>query len=132
MNMMSTTSMTGVGTGMFWLHLHWIFGGFAIVGFILLTVWAYKNLSGDKLKSATMWILAIGIIGTLVTAPFAASGFQWMMSTSRGGNGTGHMMDGSHMQQMMQMMMGHDEGTAGTSHEEHQEMQQMMQNMMNQ
>ena len=132
MNMWNTIGMTGIGSGMFWLHLHWIFGGFAIVGFILLTVWALKNLTGDKLKTTTMWILAIGIIGTLITAPFAATGFQWMVNSWRGGGGMNHMTNNSHMQQMMQMMMGHDEGVTGESHEEHQDMQRMMQDMMNQ
>ena len=129
--MYSSTGMTGFGSGWFWLHLHWFFGAFAIVGFILLTVWAIKNLSGDKLKSVTMWLLGIGIVGTLATAPFAANGFQWMMGARHGGYGLkGGMMNNSMMMQMMDMMMGHDEGIDGEEHDEHEEMEEMMRQMM--
>jgi hypothetical protein len=130
MNTFPSTGMTGLGSGMFALHLHWFFGAFAIVGFILLTVWALKNLSGEKLKSFTMWILVIGIIGTLLTAPFAAKGIQWMVGAWHGNYGMKHSMMNGSMMQMMDMMMGHDEGATGKSHEDHKEMQEMMEQMM--
>jgi hypothetical protein len=137
MNMMSTTGLWGIGAGVFWLHLHWFFGAFAIVGYILLTVWALKNLTGEKLKSVTVWLLAIGIIGTLLTAPLAAGGFQWMMGARHGGYGLNNgmtnnsmMMDGPMMMRMMDMMMGHDEGTEGEEHGEHEDMEEMMRKMM--
>lgn len=114
MNMINTTGMNGMGLGIIWLHVHWFFGGFAIVGFILLIIWAAKHLSDKPLKSLTIWLLTVGIIGTLITAVPAMSGFQRMMSVWRGADGMQHMMnkDEQHMnmpmmEQMMKMMMEH-------------------------
>ncbi|MCA9371130.1 MAG: hypothetical protein KC680_04185 [Candidatus Peregrinibacteria bacterium] len=59
-------------------HAHMFFASFAIVGFILLTFWALKNLQKDKLKSAAVWLLVVGILGTLVTAPLATKGWKTM------------------------------------------------------
>ena len=140
MNMMySTTGMTGIGSGSFWLHLHGLFGALTIVGFVLLTAWALKNLSGAALKSVTLWLLGIGIIGVLLTAPFAANSFQWRHSGYANKDG-GMMMNGPMgstgspqvMMQMMNTMMSHDEGVEGAEHDEHEEMEEMMRTMMNQ
>jgi len=70
--------------GMVWLHIHWFFGSFAIVGFILLTVWALRNLRKETLKTLTLWLLVVGIVGTIVTAPLAMAGAQWIMQQLRG------------------------------------------------
>lgn len=127
MNGMTTIGFAGPGTAMFWLHLHWFFGAFAIVGFILLTVWAAKKLSAENLKSFTIWLLVIGIVGTLLTAPLAFSGFQRMANSWNGGYGNHMMGNGMMMQNMMEMMMKHD---TGNGDEEHEEMEEMMQEMM--
>lgn len=72
--------------GIVWLHIHWFFGSFAIVGFILLTVWALRSLRKETLKTLTLWLLVIGIVGTLVSAPLAMPGAQWIMQQLRGEN----------------------------------------------
>jgi len=127
MNDITTNGFAEPGAAMFWLHLHWFFGAFAIVGFILLTVWAVKKLSDEKLKSFTIWLLVIGIVGTLLTAPLAFSGFQQMAYSWNGSYGNHMMINGVKMQNMMEMMMEHDEGNGD---EEHREMEGMMQEMM--
>lgn len=146
MNAMNTTGMAGIGSGLFWLHLHWIFVGFAIVGFVLLTVWALRTLKGNHLRSLMLWLLTVGIIGTLVTAPLAAGGFRWMAGARHGGTGLdgtggmkGMMMDSQMMMRMMDMMMNHDhdendeamdEGASGHVMEDEQE--EMVNGMMGQ
>lgn len=111
------------------LHLHWIFGAATLVGFILLTVWALKHLEPEKLRSFTALLLIVGITGTLLTAPLAVTGFRWMMGVVRS-DSMGQMWNAGMMEQMMNMMMGHDEGTEGEEHDEHEEMEEMMRQMM--
>jgi len=82
------------GAGTMWLSFHWVFGAFAFLGFILLTVWAVKNLSGGKLKSAAIWLLVVGILGSMLTAGPALFGLGNAMSVVSGGQG---MMRGSRM-----------------------------------
>lgn len=138
MNTFTTAGMNGLGTGAFWLHLHWFFIGLSVVGLILFSIWAVKNLRADKLKALSIWVLVAGIIGMLLTAPFSATGFVRMMHSINTGNNmmmnNGSMMmpfrNDRNMQGMMEMMMDHDEGVTGEEHDEHEEMRQMMQNMM--
>ena len=93
-NMMNTI---GFGTLSGWV-LHWAFGTLWIVGVILFLAWAIKYLSAEKLKSWSIWLFVIGLIGAILTAPFSLAGWQWFLgSTVRGG-----MMNGGFMQQMMQ------------------------------
>jgi hypothetical protein len=127
MNMMNTTGMTGLGLPLFWLHTHFVFGTVAIIGGILFTVWALKNVQGAALKSLAIWVAAIGVVGTLITASLGATAWSWMMSGKHGGG----MQECPMHEQMMQQMMGHGE-EEGSTHEEHQKMQEMMQKIMNQ
>ena len=101
---MATTGMKGIKAGIFLLHIHWFFGAFAIIGFILLTFWALRNLSKERLKTFAIWLLAIGIIGSLLTAP--AAGLKWKkMAHKRSGAYQGnHMMKQEMMNKMMQHM----------------------------
>ena len=125
MHSLNSTGMSGTGTTMFLLHFHWIFISFVIVGFILLTSWALKNLTGKQLQSLAIWILTIGILGSLITAPFAAKGIHSKMNTAGSTCGIGnsamcdmeHMQDQGHMEEMMKMMMDHDEVNADADHE---------------
>lgn len=127
MHMMNTTGSTSLGLPLFWLHTHFVFGAVSIIGGILFTVWALKNVQGKALKSLAIWVAAIGVIGTLATASLGASAWSWMIGGKHGGGMTECPMH----KQMMQQMMGGGENS-GSSHEEHQRMQDMMQNMMDQ
>jgi hypothetical protein len=120
MNSMNTSGFSSISLVL--LHLHWFFGAFAIIGLILLTVFAIRSLRKEQLKTLTIWLLVVGIAGSLLTAPFSPLGL-W----HRGGGKTHHMMmNKGNMQQMMQMMMGHNEGTTGKDHDEHVQMQEMI------
>ena len=80
------------GSGTFaWFHVHWFFGAFALVGFVLLVVWAVKNLNKEHLLNWAVALLVIGILGSLLTSGFG--GRAWGMM---GGNfgGYGGMMGG--------------------------------------
>ena len=78
--MMNRLPLSEMGAGVFWLHVHFFFGIFALVGFILLTVWALKFLSASSLKSLSKWLLIIGILGALLSAPLAAPGVHWKIN----------------------------------------------------
>ncbi|MDD5623846.1 MAG: hypothetical protein PHI23_04010 [Candidatus Peribacteraceae bacterium] len=69
-----------LGTG---LHVQALFGLATLVGFVLIIVWSARFASRDQLRSLISWLLAIGIIGSLLATPFMGGGFRWMMS--RGG-----------------------------------------------
>jgi len=122
MNMMNTTGMN-YGSSLFWLHVHWFFSSFAIVGFILLTVWALKNLSSEKLKSLLVGFLVVGIVGSLFTAPFVPWGV-W----HRGGSSGKHNMDWQAKVQMHAMMKEHLEEVDGAP--DHEALLEMKQGMM--
>lgn len=112
--MMNTIGMSGIGAFAFWLHVHWFFGLVVLVGGILFLVWALRNLQGSKLKTLALWLVGIGVIGALVTAPFGALGFKWFMREFRGEV----MVQGQMMEKMMQRMMEHDRGRKDKEHEE--------------
>ena len=128
MNMMSSIGFSGIGFGMFWLHLHWFFGAFAIVGFIFLVVWGLKHLNAHNLKSVAMGLLTIGIVGSLLTAPLAAFDLKSVMSVW-GNRYNMNGIGGPMMMNMMNKMMDHDEGVGGEDHDEHEEMQEMLRSM---
>ncbi|OGJ58893.1 hypothetical protein A2635_01685 [Candidatus Peribacteria bacterium RIFCSPHIGHO2_01_FULL_51_9] len=124
--MMNTLGFSEYSSGFFWVHVHWFFGLFALVGFILLTVWALKFLSAQSLKSLASWLLVVGILGSLLTAPLAATGVQWVMGQWKG-KAAMHMVQKEMMGQMMQQMTDHD---GKTKHADHAPMMDMMQQMM--
>ena len=66
-------------------HIHIIFAVTALVGTILFIYWATKHLDKKKLTSWIIGLLAVGIIGMLLT-----SGYGWNAMGS-------HMMYGGHM-----------------------------------
>lgn len=82
---MQDTLLSSDMAALFWLHVHWFFTAFSLVGFILLTVWAWRNLPKDKLKSFSIWLLVVGIVGTLATASLASAGFRLIGHWSNGG-----------------------------------------------
>ncbi|PIQ79567.1 hypothetical protein COV81_01735 [Candidatus Peregrinibacteria bacterium CG11_big_fil_rev_8_21_14_0_20_41_10] len=71
---------TGLGSlnsyDMVALHLHMIFVGIAFFGLITALIWLFKHANKNQIKQVCIWSLVIGILGVLITAPFAFSGWQ--------------------------------------------------------
>ena len=53
------------------MKLHFVFGSLFVVGLVLFILWAAKNLNGEKLKRLSMWLVVIGIVGSIVSASCA-------------------------------------------------------------
>jgi len=60
--------------------LHVVFVATALVGGILFLVWAMR-LKQNDLKEVVKWVLAVGIIGAVLTGAFAMKGgMGWKMN----------------------------------------------------
>ncbi|EKD93047.1 MAG: hypothetical protein ACD_28C00262G0004 [uncultured bacterium] len=69
----------GLGYYAVWIHLHWIFAGLALFGFIAALLWLYKY-ADKKMFLNTVWIAVIaGALGVLFTASTAAQGIKTMI-----------------------------------------------------
>jgi hypothetical protein len=77
--MMDLSSTHGVA---FAWHLHVVFGAILAIGFVLLLMWAYKNLSKDKLKNLSLWFILVGGVGVLLTGMWGMRGWQMMHGDS--------------------------------------------------
>lgn len=62
-----------------WLHIHWLFWGIAIFGFVAGLLWLYKHASKKDFHKVVWVSLVVGIVGGLLTAPFAFVGWYQMM-----------------------------------------------------
>ena len=61
------------------LPLHMVFMAMALVGGILFLIWAMR-LKQNDLKEVVKWVLALGIIGAVLTGAFAMKGgLGWSM-----------------------------------------------------
>lgn len=81
-------------------HLHMFFGLAAIVGFILLTAWAWKELKGKELKKWALILVTVGVIGSVLTAGFGKAGWNSMWE------GKNKMMSGKNQMTNSNMMQG--------------------------
>lgn len=123
--------LPGSGTGAFMLHLHWLFGGLTLVGFICLTVWAVRHLGKDSLKNLSIWLLVIGSAGVLLTATPAMAGFRSMVGIWQSDKDfCGHGMNWSMMETMMDRMEDHNREQGSGDHEDMMEMMRMMRGPM--
>lgn len=77
----------GDGGVAFGWHVHMIFAGLLTVGAILLIIWAYKTMDKKQLKNWTLWLIVIGLIGTLLTGGLGVRGFKSMMDGKGFGDG---------------------------------------------
>lgn len=107
------------GLGFAFHYLHRFFGVLLLVGVILFVIWAVKYLSRAQLKSYFIWILVIGLAGTLLTT---MAPFKHKMKSRR----MHSMYKSEQMGKMMNMMKDHDEETGDEEHEEMEEMMRMM------
>ncbi len=106
------------GTLSIWHYSHMLFCLLFLVGLVLLIVWLAKNLKKEDLRKTVIWLLALGALGALVTAPLG----MWGSGASvRGWGGHGYMMGGFSGNQMFECIQ--DE-------ECHEEMEDLMHNMM--
>lgn len=70
-----------------WLHLHWLFWGVAIFGFVVAIIWISKYAKKDDVRKLMWTTLLIGIIGGIITVPLARSGWYDMMGSHHQGWG---------------------------------------------
>ena len=52
---------------MFVSKLSFIFCPITVVGIVLFVFWAVKSLKGPQLKKLSIWLVAIGIVGAVVS-----------------------------------------------------------------
>lgn len=59
-------------------HIHMTFVVVALIGGILLAIWAVKNLQKNKLRNFAVWLVIIGIVGYMLTAIVGTRGWVQM------------------------------------------------------
>ena len=62
----------------FGMQLHMIFGVMTLLGVVLFLIWAFRVLDKKKMFSWAVWLLALGILGALLTAEMGGAGFGKM------------------------------------------------------
>ena len=67
-----------------WLHIHWLFWGIAIFGFVSALLWLYKHASKKDFLNVAWISLVVGILGGLLTASVAIVGWNQMMEGHHG------------------------------------------------
>jgi len=73
------TQFMGIG----WA-LHCLFALALFLGLVLFVVWAAKTLKGKDLKKLVIWLLAIGLIGMILTSFLTPWGGGHYKGTSKG------------------------------------------------
>ena len=93
-----------------WLHIHWVFLGLALFGFIAALIWLYKHANKRDFLNIVLVSIILGILGGLLTAPAASIGWYQMMG-SHHAYGWGEGLEGYesdsdfHMGDMMEEML---------------------------
>lgn len=111
-------NFSSFGNFSFLYGFHKLFAIAVLLGLILFIAWALKNLKKDQLKSWSVTLLIIGILGWLLTSSFGGYGMHGRYG--KGGFGYGMMGSGmfdcmqdeechEEMETLMDRMMGHDE-----------------------
>ncbi len=75
--------MRGLASFAFWFYVHKIFLLASLVGVILFVVWAVKNVPKDQLKKLSLWLIVLGLLGALLTAPVGMSVKMLMGGTDK-------------------------------------------------
>ncbi len=63
-------------TAMVWVHVHWLFAVMLVFGMIASLIWLNKFAAKKEFLNAITFLLIVGVIGVIVTAPVAFSGFK--------------------------------------------------------
>lgn len=85
-----------------WLHIHWVFWGIALFGFVAGIIWLNKYAKKESVKKIMTWTIIIGVIGGLLTVPVSMRGWFSMMSSFGGHHG---MIDSEKHDAFMEKMM---------------------------
>jgi len=64
-------------SGLAW-NLHMLFIITLFLGVVFLIIWAIKSMDKKTLKKWTVWLLLVGILGSLLTASFTFQGMKYM------------------------------------------------------
>ena len=75
-----------IGASWVWLHLHWLFWGIAIFGFVVALIWMSKYAKKDEVKRVMWTTLILGVLGGLLTIPLARTGWYDMMNFNSNGS----------------------------------------------
>ena len=65
-----------------WLHIHWLFWGIAIFGFVAALLWLYKHANKKDFLNVAWISLVVGILGGLLTASVAMVGWNQITNQS--------------------------------------------------
>lgn len=95
--MYSSTDFTSYAP-VVWLHVHWLFGGMALFGFLLGLMWFWKYANKKTFLNVFWATVIIGVLGALLTAPYSPKGWAQLFG----------MHQGSGMKNMMDRMMDFD------------------------
>jgi len=58
------------------MQLHMVFAMMCFLGVVLFLIWAFRVLDKKKMFSWAVWLLVIGVLGTLLTAELGGRGFE--------------------------------------------------------
>jgi len=72
--MMETFAESGAEFSWFAMHFHMLFMLTIVLAVILFMVWAIRDLKAKKLVKLFIWMLAVGVIGSVITAFFLPAG----------------------------------------------------------
>ncbi|MFT7183766.1 MAG: ABC-type Fe3+ transport system permease subunit [Oceanicoccus sp.] len=67
-----------------WLHIHWLFLGLALFGFVTALLWLNKHASKKDFLKVVWASLGLGILGMLLTAQLAMAGWYQMVDGHNG------------------------------------------------
>jgi len=107
-----------------WLHIHWLFWGIAIFGFVAALLWLYKHANKKDFLNVAWISLVVGILGGLLTASVAMVGWNQMMEGHHGYDWD----DDGHMEEMWETM---EDYWGELDEDEDYDMGDMMEEMMN-
>lgn len=74
--MMHTTASAAP---MIWLHIHFLFMAMAVFGFIAALFWLFKHGNKKSFLNVVWITLGVGVLGGILTASVAMSGWEQMM-----------------------------------------------------
>ncbi len=103
---------------MLFFLLHCFFVCIAFFGTAVALIWLYREANENVLRKVMYWTLIVGIVGSLVTAPFACLFLQEGYYHGKAGQG------------MMMNWMEADEFAKLSPNDRNQKMQERMEQMM--
>lgn len=93
-------------------HIHGFFGLMSLIGAILLIILAVRTMDKKELRTWTIWLIAIGIIGTILTSSWGFYGSSELFGGMMGKQG---YMQNVNWQQMMGDINDDDQSSLDTN-----------------